>query len=204
MQNNIDDPYAKKISLNLVKIVQTYQNEYLENISKEERSQIEGIITGLSSWTSEMLSSGKLPLIYSIWMKNLYSTMLHNQIQDDYERNSIITSFSSDYFLGNLILKWANGKKLDSKYCKNEKNENLTNKCIFNAFFSLTEALKLIKSKCGRIEVYIFNDNIFRKIGSGLVLMLSIILIFPSAPRSLKCFSIKNPHPQYFSTLMII
>lgn len=152
-QKNVEDLVAKRISSQLCEIVLKYNDEYLAIIPKDYITLTTSVLGSFKDWTGAMLAKKERPLIYSLWTSKLYSMMLHKQFPEKYERKSIVSSFVSDYFLGNMVSNWTKGNSLDSPYCENKRNINNTKKCIYNVIYSLLKALQLIRSKCGVQEV---------------------------------------------------
>ncbi len=153
IQNDVVDEYAALISPKLIEIVQKYKDKYFLPRSPEMKV-INRTVEILRNWKGDMGKESKEALVYSTWYNELYNSMLRRVIRDEFERQSVISFFFSDHFIGNKVFHWAKGEQTRSILCDTAESVDFSHPCIYNVVNAILRARRTIVKALGKNEVF--------------------------------------------------
>ena len=154
MQTDTVDVFARDLLPLMIKLIAKYDKKI--NLSKipHNKRDIEQFINILRSWDYDNKANSKGALLYNVWVMELKKTLLNVQFPDLFRRKMILNMYHTVHFLGRMIKSWNDGKRLNSKYCKNERNSGHKElSCIYNLFEALINAHNHIVSTLGTSQV---------------------------------------------------
>jgi hypothetical protein len=155
MQTDLKDEAAVILSPLMIEVAQKMKTKFYKKDS-EEMKIIDRLISILKGWDGDTSADSKPALVHNMWLEQILNTLLHKYFDSEYERFSVVNSFFSDIFAGNMLKKWAKMDDLANDFCWTPQNINTTVPCGFNVVYALLKTYEEIVAQLGENEVLFF------------------------------------------------
>ncbi len=151
LQLDVIDVYGERLAPLMLKVVDKYEAELLEK-DPARREIVKRMTQGLRGWNGETAMDSKSALIFSVWREQLGALMLKAYFTNEYERNSVMTSFFIDHFVGKQVKAWSEGKNIMSNFCAESFSSVKSLSCAHVVVQALLNAHALLVGELGSNE----------------------------------------------------
>ncbi|EGR30548.1 hypothetical protein IMG5_129652 [Ichthyophthirius multifiliis] len=145
MQNDVKDAYAEKVLPFLIDLYEKNKKKFLQ---KEDLTQCDAMINVLKKWDSNVEVNSVGSSIYYSIDHFISKKLIPQYSENQQEKQKVTHSFVFDHFKLNSIVRWAQGKELDSIWCGLQKEKD-NNQCIFLFIQSVLDAKNYLQKKLG-------------------------------------------------------